>query len=478
MDVTIDKNESYDVLDIPQSQTNGDASIEFEFSRPPSSQPPRFQPQRPPPPPPPPPPPAPATMPRGDFNKTMEDFANPRKLKPMDTIGQRHDDDDDADLDADFSSEDDGGSGIGEDGHQADEQYSVDEPAYEEYAREEVLRPSPGYTTIDEEKANLVFKIHRAKRSGMPVTRTFTMQSDIKDMRAEMTRIEHELALDASLKFQRKMLMMSVSTLEFLNNRYDPFDLQLNNWSESVMDSIHDYDRVFERLHEKYKSKVSVAPEIELLMMVAGSAMMFHFTNSMFKKSLPGLSGGGGSPELMSTMMKAMMQASGNGAAPPAPTPAAPPPPPPPPPSSQVQQQQQQQPGFRREMRGPPMDIGGLVGSLGGGAMPFPPMPPPVPADKPKKSVSFAPGTKRPSPAEMDLAPLTKKARDDADEIDSLSSLGDDDRLSDVISEDLESLPEIEPDDTVKISTVTAARGRGRGRGRGGASSVKNVITL
>lgn len=321
----------------------------------------------------------------------------------------------------------------GEDGLQDDldqSEYSVDEPPEPE---EEPIRPSPGFASIDEEKASLIFKLARAKRSGMPSSRNFNMTSDIRDMRSEFARIEHELALDASLKFQRKMLMMTVSVTEHLNARYDPFEIQLQGWSESVHNSISDYDRVFERLHEKYKSKVSMAPELELLFMVAGSAMMFHFTKTIFKQGLPGMSA---NPEIMASMMKAFTQATG--------------PAPPPPATAQPQMPQQtttegEPQAQRREMRGPAMDLGGILGGLaGGGAMPFPPMGPPQVANppdlKPKlaaaKTVTFAPGTKRPSP-------------DDTKE--------EDDRLSDIVS-DMDSIPDELSSFTSESSEDTGVR--------------------
>ena len=60
--------------------------------------------------------------------------------------------------------------------------------------------------------------------------------------------------LNQSVKFQRKMLIAFV-TAEFLNTRFDPFDIKLEGWSESVHENQHDYDDVFEELHEKYKEK-------------------------------------------------------------------------------------------------------------------------------------------------------------------------------------------------------------------------------
>ena len=80
-----------------------------------------------------------------------------------------------------------------------------------------------------------------------------------------------------------------ITAIEFLNNKFDPIDLKLDGWSESIHENINDYDDVFEELHEKYKGKEKWPPELKLLLMVGGSGFMFHLTNTMFKTSLPGM---------------------------------------------------------------------------------------------------------------------------------------------------------------------------------------------
>ena len=47
--------------------------------------------------------------------------------------------------------------------------------------------------------------------------------------------------------------------------------------------------KIFGELHEKYKSKASMAPELKLLFQLGGSAMMVHMTNTMFKSAMPGM---------------------------------------------------------------------------------------------------------------------------------------------------------------------------------------------
>ena len=83
--------------------------------------------------------------------------------------------------------------------------------------------------------------------------------------------------------------MACITGMEFLNNKFDPFDVKLDGWSEQVHDGIDEYNEVFEELHEKYQSKVKMAPEIKLLFMLGGGAFMYHLTNSMFKNSIPGM---------------------------------------------------------------------------------------------------------------------------------------------------------------------------------------------
>ena len=103
------------------------------------------------------------------------------------------------------------------------------------------------------------------------------------------------------------MLIACVTGLEFLNKRYNPFEIQLEGWSESVMENVDDYDGVFEELYVKYRSKVNVAPEVKLIMMLGGSAMMFHLTNSMFKSVMPNMNDViKQNPDLVKNMMSAV----------------------------------------------------------------------------------------------------------------------------------------------------------------------------
>ena len=110
------------------------------------------------------------------------------------------------------------------------------------------------------------------------------------------------------------MMMACITGVEYLNNRFDPFAVNLNGWSESIHENISDYDEVFAELAEKYKSSTQMSPELRLLFMVGGSAFMFHLTNTMFKSSsMPGMEDIlKQNPDLMKQFASAALNSMGN----------------------------------------------------------------------------------------------------------------------------------------------------------------------
>ncbi len=158
------------------------------------------------------------------------------------------------------------------------------------YSESEEEEPQKTYEEIQREKQDLLFKLDRLEKSmGVKLSRRFTMASNIEDIKYEYQKLKKNRDVEKSIRFQRKALMACVSGIEFLNGKFDPVDVKLDGWSESVMENVNDYDEVFEELHDKYSEKISVAPELKLLMMVGGSAFMFHLTQTLFKSSVPGL---------------------------------------------------------------------------------------------------------------------------------------------------------------------------------------------
>ncbi len=208
---------------------------------------------------------------------------------------------------------------------------------------EEEEKPSPGFKTIDEEKADLVNKLGRLEKKGFTVNKRLNAYSPIDELRSEVKRITYSIDVDKSIKFSRRMLIACTTGLEFMNKKYNPFEIQLDGWSENVMENVDDYDEVFEELYVKYRSKMHVAPEIKLIMMLGGSAMMFHLTNSMFKSVMPNMNDViKQNPGLVQNMVSAVQNTV---------------------PKSQQTDEKTDSNG-RREMQGPGLDISSLMGNI------------------------------------------------------------------------------------------------------------------
>jgi len=146
---------------------------------------------------------------------------------------------------------------------------------------------SPEETLV--EKFKVLRKLEEIERKGGKLTKKYSMESALSEMQGEYEMIIAEKERSNSCKFQGKMLMAAITGLEFLNNKFDPFDVKLDGWGEQVNENIDEYDEIFGELHEKYKSKAKMAPELKLLFQLGGSAIMVHMSNTMFKSSMPGM---------------------------------------------------------------------------------------------------------------------------------------------------------------------------------------------
>jgi len=152
-------------------------------------------------------------------------------------------------------------------------------PMEPKLSKEEMLR----------EKFKYLRKLEALEKKGVELSKKYSMESSLQEMMGEYETIMEEKAKQNSIKFQGNMLMAVINGIEFLNGKFDPFDIKLDGWSDQVQENINDYDDIFAELHEKYKSKASMAPELKLLFQLGGSAMMVHMTNTMFKSAMPGM---------------------------------------------------------------------------------------------------------------------------------------------------------------------------------------------
>jgi len=150
-------------------------------------------------------------------------------------------------------------------------------------------KPAMSKEELLKNKFKYLRKLEELEQKGVSLTKKYSMDSNLEEMQGEYETLVHEKERKNSVKFQGKMLMAFITGIEFLNSKFDPFDIKLDGWAEQVNENIDDYDEIFAELHEKYKSKATLAPELKLLFQLGGGAVMLHMTNTMFKSAIPGM---------------------------------------------------------------------------------------------------------------------------------------------------------------------------------------------
>ena len=153
------------------------------------------------------------------------------------------------------------------------------------------ILPSPKNKNQDLriKKIELLRRLSEIKSKGYQLSKEYDFNSSIDEMEYEYDLLKSFADKRNGVKIIRNGLLQAISVVEFLNDKYDPFDFHLSGWSEHISVEIDSWDDVLEEIFEKYKSSGrQMAPEIKLLYLLIASASAFHFTKSYASK-LPGL---------------------------------------------------------------------------------------------------------------------------------------------------------------------------------------------
>ena len=127
------------------------------------------------------------------------------------------------------------------------------------------------------------------KKYKVEPNRNFTINDDPDEMNEEYDRIKENRHKENQVKFYGRILITIISGAEFVNDKYNPFEFKLKDWSKQVASDMDEYTEILEELYEKYKDKGGkMAPEIKLLFMIIMSGVTYHLSQTLF--SADGLS--------------------------------------------------------------------------------------------------------------------------------------------------------------------------------------------
>lgn len=148
-------------------------------------------------------------------------------------------------------------------------------------------------------KIDMLRKLSELKSKGYELSKEYNFHSSLSEMEYEYELLKSYVDKNNGVKMYKNLLVNGVALVEFFNEKYDPFEFQLQGWSEHMSVEVDSYDDVMEELYEKYRgSGKSMPPEIKLLFLIVASGAAFHYSKSTLGKAV-----GLGKPGMVANMM-------------------------------------------------------------------------------------------------------------------------------------------------------------------------------
>ena len=139
-------------------------------------------------------------------------------------------------------------------------------------------------------KIELLRRLSEIKSKGYSLTKEYDFNSSIEEMEYEYSLLKSFADKRNGTKLYKSILLNGISLVEFVNDKYDPFDFKLGGWSEHMSVEIDSYEDIIEEIYEKYKSTgKTTPPEIRLIFLILASGAAFHFTKTQLG-GIPGIS--------------------------------------------------------------------------------------------------------------------------------------------------------------------------------------------
>ncbi|CBN80405.1 EsV-1-103 [Ectocarpus siliculosus] len=164
------------------------------------------------------------------------------------------------------------------------------------------------------EKVEMLTRIANLSKNGFTTTKQWDVKDDIDEVRYECYRMQRESNSKKSIKIMRRVLVTITTLVETGNAYFNPFNLRLDGFSESMMLNLDDYDDCFEQIHHKYSGRSSVGPEMQILFTFMSAAIFHHAGNAIGQKRDGATNKKRSTANPMSSVMSMMGMINANGA--------------------------------------------------------------------------------------------------------------------------------------------------------------------
>ncbi|XWV25649.1 hypothetical protein QJ856_gp0104 [Tupanvirus deep ocean] len=157
-------------------------------------------------------------------------------------------------------------------------------------------RPHVKPTETPQEKRQRAKEIHTAlmqlvDKYGVKLSRNFSSDDDPDELQKEYNAQKEKIDRNNNIKFYKQLLLNGTCFVEFMNEKYDPFDFKLKDFSKELASNLDNYTEVMGKLYDKYKNAKSVelSPEAQLGIKVVIDGVTYHLSQVLFPKTTTNL---------------------------------------------------------------------------------------------------------------------------------------------------------------------------------------------
>ena len=133
-------------------------------------------------------------------------------------------------------------------------------------------------------KWDILTKLTKLAQTGIKLSQEYTIDSDYHSMQQEYEVHRNIIERKNGTAHIKKILIICITCVEILNEKYNPFDLNLKGLSEQISANIDNYDDIFSKLYDTIKKmeQVELPPQLRLLFILITNVLTTHIKNSIF----------------------------------------------------------------------------------------------------------------------------------------------------------------------------------------------------
>ncbi|AYV85532.1 MAG: hypothetical protein Satyrvirus21_16 [Satyrvirus sp.] len=125
---------------------------------------------------------------------------------------------------------------------------------------------------------------HLAKDSCVKLSREFSPNDNCDEMEVEY-EMQLKLKKERTIMLYKSVLLNMIYGLEYLNNKYNYFNLKLDGWYKMFTSMLYDdesFNEILGAIYDKYQNtSIEIDPRARLMLKVVMNALVCHVLNSV-----------------------------------------------------------------------------------------------------------------------------------------------------------------------------------------------------